>query len=141
MCHYLKSVRINRFRTVLAVYHRKIEIPFAELVKLYPSKRGLKDGNGYFENMNTRMVSVYPELAFHDNPADAAFLVSHKKELAEALAKGVLSFLGVDWVEEAPEAQVIYTVQVGAFASRDNAEGYAETLRGQGIQCFVTTRK
>ena len=132
-CLYYGKEGGASYKANLAVYD--------ELVKLYPSRRGLKDGNGYFENMNTRMVSVYPELAFHDNPADAAFLVSHKAELAEALAKGVLSFLGVDWVEEAPEAQVIYTVQVGAFASRDNAEGYAETLRGQGIQCFVTTRK
>lgn len=52
---------------------------YDELVKLYPSKRGLKDGKAYLENNSTNMVSVYPELAFHDNPQDARFLVENKE--------------------------------------------------------------
>lgn len=71
---------------------------YDELVKLYPSKRGLKNGTGYAENNQTEMVSVYPELAFHDNAADARFLVQHKQELAEALAKGICTYFGVEYV-------------------------------------------
>ena len=71
---------------------------YDELVKLYPSKRGLKNGTGYAENNQTEMVSVYPELAFHDNAADARFLVQHKQELGEALVKGICTYFGVEYI-------------------------------------------
>ena len=136
-CLYYGKEGGMSYKANLAVYD--------ELVKLYPSKRGLKDGNGYFENANTRMVSVYPELAFHDHPQDAAFLVSHKAQIAEALARGVMEYLGVPFVDEAIEPQysapaALYTVQAGGFSSRDYAQAYTEKLNAQGIQCFVAEK-
>lgn len=74
------------------------QLVYDELVKLYPSKRGIKDFTGFYENNMTKMVSCYPELAFHDNPADAQFILDNKQQIAEALAKGVCGYFGVAYV-------------------------------------------
>ena len=39
------------------------------------------------------------------------------------------------------ESDTIYRVQVGAFASKTNAEAYAKQLKAKGIEAFVTTKK
>lgn len=88
-CLYYGTVNGSSYRANLAVYE--------ELIKLYPSKRGLKNGTLYYENNNTHMTSVYPEIAFHDNAADARFLVEHKREIAEALCKGICAYTGVSY--------------------------------------------
>lgn len=44
------------------------------------------------------MVSCYPEIGFHDNPADARFILDNKQKIAEALAKGVCGYFGVAYV-------------------------------------------
>lgn len=35
---------------------------------------------------------------------------------------------------------IIYTVQTGAFKSKENAENYAKTLKEKGIECFVAVK-
>lgn len=81
------------------------QLVYNELIKLYPSRRGIKDGTkGYYEIYATEMVSVYPELGFHDNPQDAKFIVEHKQELAAALCKGICAYFGVEYQEaKAPQ--------------------------------------
>lgn len=71
------------------------QLVYDELVKLYPSKRGCKDYTNFYENNTTKMVSCYPEIGFHDNPADARFILDNKQQIAEALAKGVCGYFGV----------------------------------------------
>jgi N-acetylmuramoyl-L-alanine amidase len=80
------SIKANRL-----VYDR--------LTRLYPSQRGLKDYSHFYENARTRMVSCYAELAFHDNPKDTAFILSHERPLAEALCQGVCAYFGLDPAE------------------------------------------
>lgn len=80
--------------------YRANQMAYEELTKLYPSKRGIVDGTNYYENKNTKMVSVYPEIAFHDNEQDAAFILANKKQIAKALAKAICSYFGVAYVEE-----------------------------------------
>lgn len=81
---------------------------YDELTKLYPSKRGIKDGSGYLENNQTNMVSVYPEIAFHDNEKDAKFLVNNVKEIGEALCKGVCNYFGAAYVAPKEEDSTDY---------------------------------
>lgn len=66
------------------------------------AKRGIKNGMHFYENANTNMVSVYPEIAFHDNPTDAKFIVENKREIGESLARGVCDYFGVAYVPEKP---------------------------------------
>lgn len=71
---------------------------YDELVKLYPSKRGVKDYTGFYENNMTKMVSCYPEIGFHDNPADARFIIDNKQQIAEALAKGICAYFDIAYI-------------------------------------------
>lgn len=117
------------------------QMVYEELRKLYPSKRGIVDGNGYAENNQTSMVSIYPEVAFHDNAKDAKFLVENKKAIGEALCKAVCWYFGVTYVapkEDKPSvAGTLYRVQVGAFASKENAEKMAKELQKKGYNTVV----
>lgn len=119
---------------------------YDRLTALYPSKRGLRDGKAYVENNQTQMVSVYPEIAFHDHPKDARFLVERQQDIARALAKGVCDYFGVpflepedsaDLPEEKPEAGGFYRVQLGAFREEANAQRLAEELNAKGYPAVV----
>lgn len=81
---------------------------YDELTKLYPSKRGIKDGSSYYENNQTNMVSCYPEIAFHDNRKDARFLVENVREIGEALCRGVCRYFGVAYIEPEKEDETDY---------------------------------
>lgn len=94
-CLYYGIINSQSYKANQCVYD--------ELVKLYDSKRGLKNGNGYYENRMTDMVSVYPEIAFHDNADDAKFIVENKKKIAEAMCKGICKYFGVEYVEQNPQ--------------------------------------
>lgn len=81
------------------------KLMYGELTKLYPSKRGIKDYSDFTENNLSMMVSCYPEIAFHDNGKDAQWIVSHKQEIAVALAKGVCGYFGVEHKEKPTEGK------------------------------------
>ena len=97
-CLYYGKVNGQSYRANLSVYN--------ELIKLYPSKRGLKDGTNYYENRMTTMVSVYPEIAFHDNVEDAKFIVENKEKIGEALCKGICNYYGTEYKEPNPQTGV-----------------------------------
>lgn len=126
-------------------------LAYNELVKLYPSKRGIVDGSNYYENLNTEMVSVYPEIAFHDNYEDAQFILRSKKQIAQALCKAICQYFGVSYVAEGETqnpstgggdnpavgngGQPLYRVfeQVGAYADPVNAQAAAEKITGNSM--------
>ena len=118
------------------------QLVYDEVTKLYPSKRGLKNYSHFYENKNSNMVSCYPELAFHDNPKDAEFLLGHTKELAVALCKGVCGYYGVEYQAEVledveMETNKLYRVQVGAFKGKENAERLLGEITEAGFVGFV----
>lgn len=41
---------------------------------------------------------AYVEIAFHDNPVEAQWILDHKQEIAEAMTKGVCDYYGVPYV-------------------------------------------
>jgi N-acetylmuramoyl-L-alanine amidase len=51
-------------------------------------------GRGYFELRRTRAPAVLIETAFHDNPADAQFIIDNIYQIGVAIAKGTLDFFG-----------------------------------------------
>ncbi len=87
---------------------RGSQLMYNRLTMLYPSRRGIKDYSSFYENRYTTMVSVYPELGFHDHPQDAQFIVNNIGELAKALAQGVCDYFDMAYLspqEEADELQ------------------------------------
>ena len=69
-------------------------------MKIYPAKtnRGVRQNTTFYEINSTPMLSVYPELAFHDNGADARWLVENQQPIAEALTRGVCRWFGVSYL-------------------------------------------
>ena len=42
---------------------------------------------------------------------------------------------------QAPDRTVLYTVQVGAFKNKANAESYAAGLKGKGVDCIIIEKE
>ena len=93
---------VLRYGNEGGVSDRACKMVYNQLMAIYPrkTKRGVYTQNAFYEIRMTPMLSVYPELAFHDNGEDAKWLVENKKEIAIALCKGVCQWFNVDYVEE-----------------------------------------
>lgn len=147
MAQRVKYANDNRFNYYMAIHtnagggtgteclyynhpdsERANQLVYNELVKLYPSKRGIKDYSNFYENNQTNMVSCYPEIAFHDNPKDAQFLLNNKPAIAEALAKGICAYYGVAY-KPLSEGELYGVVkQVIALTGKEKAQEYANEL-------------
>ena len=92
--------------------------------------------------------TAYIEVDFHDVPSVAKWIVENTSGIGEKIARGICKYLGVKFVPakaeekpaEEPKAdaeQVLYRVQVGAFANRANADRMLEKLKKAGFVGFV----
>ena len=59
---------------------------------------GLSAQPGLYECKASNAPCAYLELGFHDNPAEAQYIISHTEELAEAICKGICHYCGVNYV-------------------------------------------
>ena len=84
---------------------RACQMTYEELMAIYPAAatRGVRQNTTFYEINSTPMLSVYPELAFHDNGADAQWLVENQGAIAEALCRGVCRWFGVNYAAPAGE--------------------------------------
>lgn len=94
--------------------------------------------------------AVLCEGFFVDNATDRADFATTaaQQAMGVAYAHGVMDYLGIavkpvdkPAPEEPEEVQVLYTVQVGAFANELYADAYCKELQDKGIQAFVTKKK
>ena len=83
---------------------------YAQLLKISPTDGlGVKEGytafngKGYYELRRTTAPAVLVEVAFHDNPADAEYIIYNIYEIGNAIAKGILEYLGIPYREDTPE--------------------------------------
>ena len=100
---------------------------------VYTRDRGTKTAN-YAVLRLTNMPAALVEMGFITNGEDAYILVNRQEELAEAIAKGILNYLGIPY-EDANTT--LYKVQVGAFSIRANAENLANELRIKGYEVII----
>ena len=61
------------------------------------------NGKGYYELRRTTAPAVLIEVAFHDNPEDAAFIKNNIYEIGVAIAKGILEYLSLPYRPDTPE--------------------------------------
>lgn len=125
---------------------------FAELAPLTPgTSENIQANSRLYEVRVPDAPSVYCECEFHDTAEGAKWIVGHTTEIGEVIAKGLCKYLGVAFVPaqtqkpaEEPKAdaeQVLYRVQVGAFAVRANADRMLEKLKAAGFAGFVVKGK
>ena len=120
---------------------------FNELAPLSPGTSENIQVNPIYEVRVPDAPSVYCECEFHDTAEGAKWIVEHTTEIGEAIAKGLCKYLGVAFVPaqtqkpaedtKADAGDVLYRVQVGAFAVRANADRMLEKLKAAGFAGFV----
>jgi N-acetylmuramoyl-L-alanine amidase len=113
--------------------------------KLYTKDRGVKSANFHMLRVPT-MPCALIEMAFITNKQDAELLKNKQKEFALAIAKGILSYLGIKYVEPKKEKSkqgtgIIYRVQVGAYREKKNAENMVKKLKDKGFEAIIVTVK
>lgn len=76
---------------------RKLAEPiYKELEALTPTAdRGIKEDTAKYETKATKSPACIVEVAFHDNLLDAEWILTHIKIIAEGIAKGVCTYLGM----------------------------------------------
>ena len=96
-----------------------------------------------YEVRNTTAPCVYVESEFHDVPDVAKWIIGHVTDIAEAICRGICDYFGVKYVAVAaaqPETgKTLYRVQVGAYASKANAEAQLKTAQKYFPDAFITT--
>ena len=95
-----------------------------------------KDWFGWLRRVNC--PAVLCEGFFVDSETDREFYKDRAAlhNLGKAYAHGVLSYLGIKLVPDTG-TDVIYRVQTGAFAKKENAEAYAEMLEAAGYPTII----
>ena len=94
---------------------------------------------GLVEVKNTNAPCAYIEVAFHDNPEEAQWIIDHKEDIAEAICEGVCNFFGIEY--KAQKAETIYRVQVGAFKKKNYAKELMDDLIRLGYEAFIVEGK
>ena len=110
--------------------------------KLYTKNRGIKTAN-FSVLRNTKMTAALGELGFITNKEDSDILKNKQNELAESIAKGILNFLGMKYIEDKEEksttsSNTLYKVQVGSYSVKENAEKLLADLKKFGFTGFIT---
>ncbi len=110
----------------------------AVLAALAPITPGESDSitvKRFYEVRCAKAPTVYLEVAFHDNPEEAAWIVANTREIAEAVCRGVCEYFGAVYIPPA-----LYRVQLGAFRKRENAQRCLEAVQAAGFaDAFITT--
>ncbi|MFB1082319.1 N-acetylmuramoyl-L-alanine amidase [Jeotgalibacillus sp. JSM ZJ347] len=92
--------------------------------------RGIKTAD-FHVLRETKMPSVLVECGFMTNRQEKQLLASedYRKVCGEAIAGGVLAFLGV--------SESLYVVQAGAFSKRENADQQVAALKKAGFEAMI----
>lgn len=112
----------------------------SESISAYPS---------LYEVKNPNAPTAYVEADFHDVPSVAKWIIEHVEDIAEAICQGVCDYFGYTYIapvtemakEETATPNVLYHVQVGAFAKKDNADALMKRLQEDGYEAFIKVEK
>lgn len=67
----------------------------------------LFNGQGMYENRRTVAPAALVEVAFHDNPEDAQFIIDNIFEIGRAISQGILQNLGVTYQPDTAENEAL----------------------------------
>lgn len=101
---------------------RLARLVYAELEPMTLSKdRGIKEGKNHFgigkplyELAKTTAPAALVEIAFHDQPDDAKWIIENIEPIGVAIAKGILNYFNVDWIDEKSELEAAVDVLTDA---------------------------
>jgi N-acetylmuramoyl-L-alanine amidase len=106
-----------------------------------PITPGTSDGISAYQSLYEVRESTAPcaylELGFHDNKAEAQYIIDHTAELAEAICKGICNYYKVKYVAPQVASAKLWRVQVGAFQNKSYAEALEKKLEAAGYDAFI----
>lgn len=116
------------------------------IIEIGQNSRGLKtklmsNGNDWFGFIRQiKAPAILVECAFVDTK-DVQIIdtAEEQKTMGIAIAKGILKTLGIAYKETAKQTaqNVLYKVQVGAYAEKKNAEAMLDKLKKAGFNGFI----
>ena len=98
---------------------------------------------------SAKAITLYCECEFHDTKEGSDFIRKNTKVIGEAIAKGICDYYGVKTEEKkemgkennAPSKdETLYSVQVGSFRVKKNAESYVKQLKKAGFDGFIVEK-
>ncbi len=131
------------------------------LAPLTPGKSAerLIEKSDFYEINSAKGITVYCECEFHDTKEGSDFIIKNTKAIGEAIAKGICDYYGVDtenvgngFIRPADKTETkkennasskdetLYSVQVGAFRNKKNAESYVAKLKKSGFDGFIVKK-
>lgn len=123
-----------------AIYNAVMDIDGAAV-----GKGGIPTNKTWYEMKNSRGICAYCEVEYHDCKAGAEWIVKHIVEIGEAIARGICTFMGREFVElvenedDSGDKETLYYVQIGAFKVKANAEAYMRRAIADGYDAFIKT--
>jgi N-acetylmuramoyl-L-alanine amidase len=122
--------------------YRACAAVMAALAPITPGESDSITVHHFYEVLNAKAPTVYLEVAFHDNKEEAAWIIDHIEEIAEAICQGVCNHYGVAYTDAKPQPEaepekdqtdIWYRVQVGAFRNKSYAEALLKKLHEAGF--------
>ena len=122
------------------------------LAPLTPGKsaESLIEKPDFYEINSAKGITVYVEAEFHDTKEGSDFIRKNTKQIGEAIAKGICDYYGVSTEEKKTETkkennasskdETLYSVQVGAFSNKKNAQSYVEKLKKSGFNGIIVKK-
>ena len=119
------------------------------LAPLTPGKTAerLIEKPDFYEINSAKGITIYVEAEFHDTKEGSDFIRKNTKKIGEAIAKGICDYYGISTKENKTEAEkennaspkdeTLYSVQVGSFHSKKNAEEYIKKLNKVGFEGII----
>lgn len=129
------SSKSNKY--VTNVYNR--------VAKLTPTKdRGIKTSTSLYEIKHTKATCVYIECDFHDDKTIENWIDANVDNIGKAIAQGICAADGKTFKtsssssgSSSTSSGKLYTVQVGAYLYKDNADAQAKKLEKDGFDSYV----
>ena len=104
----------------------------------------------FYEINSANGMTVYCECEFHDTKEGSDFIRKNTKQIGEAIAKGICDYYGISTEEKKTETkkennasskdETLYSVQVGSFSVKKNAENYLKQLKQAGFDGVVVKK-
>jgi N-acetylmuramoyl-L-alanine amidase len=95
------------------------------------------DGKSMYELENTKMPAALIEVAFHDNPSDAAWIINNIEKIGTEIAKGILKYFNIVYMPIHIDTNTFYRVVAGSYNNKENADKQIENLKNKGISAFI----
>ena len=138
--------KVQGYRPIIYTGSKKgkqiAECIIAERKKIYNKPIKLNERTDLYELRVPKAISYYEEHVFHDNLEEAQWFHNNLRNIARATCKGMCAYFGIKFVDPyavptAPESDVIYRVQVGAFKVKANAEAMLKKLKEAGFDGYI----